>query len=170
MLHTTSVHRRGERNARQKVICVFHAPFTFPLQQRRLNFIRIFVPLPLQRPQKHKMSKTNCDRHRSALGLPSFLILVCGNDFTRPTGDINLNCPLYTKRPPETKTSTKIFVNCHFSFGDQHPLGGSLQKFHGVQQEELYEARRLQRDLPHIWADSRYAWWFQETNGAVATM
>jgi len=115
------------------------------------------------------MSKTNCDRHRSALGLPSFVILVCGNDFTRPTGDINLNCP-YTKRPPETKTSTKIFVICHFSFGDQHPLGGSLHKFHGVQQDELYEARRLQRDLPLIWADSRYAWWFQETNGAVATM
>jgi hypothetical protein len=38
------------------------------------------------------------------------------------------------------------------------PLGGSLQKFHGVQQEELYEARRLQPDLPLIWADSRYAW------------
>ncbi len=64
------------------------------------------------------MSKTNCDRHRSALGLPLFLILVFGNDFTRPTGDINLNRPLYTKRPPETKTSTRIFVICHFFFGD----------------------------------------------------
>src|SRR6266849_11209414 len=151
MLHTTSVHRRGELNARQKVICVFHAPFTFPLQQRPLNFIRIFVPLPLQRPQKHKMSKTNCDRHRSALGLPSFLILVCGNDFTRPTGDINLNCPLYTKRPPETKTSTEIFVICHFSFGDhsEAPLSNFMAS------EELYEARRRQRDLPLIWADNR---------------
>ncbi len=48
---------------------------------------------------------------------------VCGNDFTRPTGDINVNCLLYTKRPPETKTSTQIFVICHFSFGDQPPLG-----------------------------------------------
>ena len=82
------------------------------------SWARIFAPLPLQRPQKQKMSKTNCDGHRSALGLPSFLILVCGNDFTRPTEDINVNCPLYTKRPPETKTSTKIFVICHFSFGD----------------------------------------------------
>jgi len=90
--------------------------------------------------------------------LPSFLFLVCGNDFTRPTGDINVNCPLYTKRPPKTKTSTQIFVICHFSFGDQPPLGGSLQKFHGVQQEELCEARRRQRDLPLIWAaDSHYA-------------
>ena len=26
----TSVHRGGERNARQKVICVFHATFTMP--------------------------------------------------------------------------------------------------------------------------------------------
>src|SRR6266566_6174079 len=30
-------------------------------------------------------------------------------------------------------------------------------RFHGVQQEELREARRRQRDLPLIWADSRYA-------------
>jgi hypothetical protein len=99
------------------------------------------------------MSKTNCDGHRSALGLPSFLILVCGNDFTRPTEDINVNCPLYTKRPPETKTSTKIFVICHFSFGDYSEAPSS--SFHEVRQEELYEARRLQRDLPLIWADNR---------------
>ncbi len=84
----------------------------------------------------------------SALGLPSFLILVCGNDFIRPTGDINVNCPLYTKRPPETKTSTKIFVICHFSFGDNSEAPSS--SFHGVRQEELYEARRLRRNLPLI--------------------
>jgi hypothetical protein len=30
VLLNTSVHRRGERNARQKVICVFHATFTMP--------------------------------------------------------------------------------------------------------------------------------------------
>jgi hypothetical protein len=118
VLLNTSVHRRGERNARQKVICVFHVMFTFPHQKSRLNLNRIFAPLPLQRPQKQKMSKTNCDRYRSVPALPSFLFLVCGNDFTRPTGDIDVNCPLYTKRPPETKTSTKIFVICHFSFGD----------------------------------------------------
>jgi hypothetical protein len=91
VLLNTSVHRRGERNARQKVICVFHAKFTFPRQKSRLNLTRIFAPLPLQRPQKQKMSKTNCDRHRSVPALPSFLFLVCGNDFTRPTGDINVN-------------------------------------------------------------------------------
>src|SRR5437660_6176506 len=34
---------------------VFHAPFTFPRQKRALNLIRIFAPLPLQRPQKRKM-------------------------------------------------------------------------------------------------------------------
>jgi hypothetical protein len=34
---------------------VFHAPFTFPRQKRPLNLIRIFAPLPLQRPQKRKM-------------------------------------------------------------------------------------------------------------------
>src|SRR6267378_4782035 len=68
VLLNTSVHRRGERNARQKVICVFHATFTFPRQKSRLNLTGIFAPLPLQRPQKQKMSKTNCDLHRSALG------------------------------------------------------------------------------------------------------
>jgi len=47
-------------------------------------------------------------------------------------------------------------VVCHFFFGASL-LGDSLQKFHGVRQEELYEARRPQRDLPLIWADSRYA-------------
>src|SRR6266704_2744096 len=72
VLLNTSVHRRGERNARQKVICVFHATFTFPRQKSRLNLTRIFAPLPLQRPQKQKMSKTNYGRHRTALGFPSF--------------------------------------------------------------------------------------------------
>src|SRR6267378_1011745 len=43
VLLNTSVHRRGERNARQKVICVFHATFTFPRQKSRLNLTRIFA-------------------------------------------------------------------------------------------------------------------------------
>src|SRR6267143_2418720 len=72
VLLNTSVHRRSERNARQKVICVFHATFTFPRQKSRLNLTRIFAPLPLQRPQKQKMSKTNCDRHRSVPGFHRF--------------------------------------------------------------------------------------------------
>src|SRR6266481_5368313 len=87
--------------------------------QSEIESPRIFAPLPLQRPQKQTMQKTNCDRHRSELGLPSFLILAWGNDSTRPTGGINGNSPLYTKRPPERETSTKIFVICHFSFRNQ---------------------------------------------------
>jgi hypothetical protein len=53
------------------------------------------------------------------------------NGFTRPTGDINVNSPYIVRSPRERKTSRRIFVICHFSFGDR-PLGGSLQQFHGV--------------------------------------
>ena len=64
-------------------------------------------------------------------------------------GRYNGNSLLYTKRPPERKTSTKIFVIYHFSFGDQSTQG-SLHQFHGVRQEELHEARRLQHNLPFV--------------------
>ena len=53
------------------------------------------------------------------------------NGFTRPTGDINVNSPHILRGPAVRKTSRRIFVICHFSFGDR-PLGGSLQQFHGV--------------------------------------
>ena len=53
------------------------------------------------------------------------------NGFTRPTGDINVNSPYLLRGPRERTTSRRIFVICHFSFGDR-PLGGSLRHFHGV--------------------------------------
>jgi hypothetical protein len=55
VLLTLSTHPWVTRMVTEMVICVSHASVTFPNQKTRLNFIRIFVPLPIQRPQKQKM-------------------------------------------------------------------------------------------------------------------
>src|SRR6267143_2603476 len=51
--------------------------------------------------------------------------------FTGPTGNFNVSAPYTLRGPRERKSSRRIFVILHFSFGDR-PLGGSLQHFHGV--------------------------------------
>jgi len=68
---------------------------------------------------------------RARKGLQTFPRISIRNGFTRPTGDINVNSPLFTKRLSGEEIPRGIFVICHFSFGDR-PLGGSLQQFHGV--------------------------------------
>src|SRR6266699_6265260 len=75
----------------------------------------------------------SCTVHLSAPGKASkpFPRISVGNGFTRPTGDINVNSPHILRGPAVRKTSRRIFVIRHFSFGDR-PLGGSLQQFHGV--------------------------------------
>ena len=71
-------------------------------------------------------------RHLSASGKASkpFPRISIRNGFTT-TGDINVNSPYLLRGPRERKSSRRIFVICHFPFGDR-PLGGSLQQFHGV--------------------------------------
>src|SRR5204862_6886411 len=50
----------------------------------------------------------------------------------RAYGEYQRELPPHILRGPrERKSSRRIFVICHFSFGDR-PLGGSLQQFHGV--------------------------------------
>ena len=68
-------------------------------------------------------------RHLSAPGKASKPLprISIRNGFTRPTGDINVNSPLFTKRLSGEEIPRGIFVICHFSFGDR-PLGGSLQQ------------------------------------------
>src|SRR5580700_8957838 len=74
----------------------------------------------------------SCTVHLSAPGKASNLPRISiRNGITRPTGDINVSSPLFTKRLSGEEIPRGIFVICHFSFGDR-PLGGSLQHFHGV--------------------------------------
>jgi len=55
VLPTISPHPWVTQTVTGRVTCVFHAPVTFPRPKRPLNLIRIFTPLPLQRPQKQEM-------------------------------------------------------------------------------------------------------------------
>src|SRR6266566_6164248 len=75
----------------------------------------------------------SCTVHLSAPEKASkpFARISIRNGFTRPTGDINVNAPHILRGPREKRTSLKIFVICHFFFGDK-PTRGSLQQFHGV--------------------------------------
>src|SRR6266478_510196 len=41
------------------------------------------------------------------------------NGFTGPTGNFNVNIPYILRGPRQRKSSRRILVICHFSFGDQ---------------------------------------------------
>ncbi len=110
----------------RRVNGVFHAPFTFPRQKRALNFIGILAPLSLQRPQKQKSKRQIATSTVRVSGFHRFLILVCGpvresSAHLHPSKqlDISVNSPHILRGPPKRKTSLRIFVICHFSFGDQ---------------------------------------------------
>ncbi|SRR6266513_4255822 len=113
-------------------MCVFHAPVTFPLGSS---------PLYDYRGLRKKMQKTNCDRHRSALGLPSFLILVCGNGFTRPTGYINVNSPPYSKRPSRRENLTKNLCDLPLLFREPALSEAPSRSFMGSNRRSYADCR-----------------------------
>src|SRR6267378_2007210 len=50
------------------------------------------------------------------------------NGFTSPTGDINVNTPYLLRGLRERKSSWRIFVICHFSFGPTRRLPPAVPK------------------------------------------
>ncbi len=127
MLPTMSVYRRGERNAEPQgepcLSCTVH------LSPAEEGFEFHWDPRA-STPTQASETKNVKDKLRPApgefSGFHRFLILVCGpvlesSAHLHPSKqlDISVNFPHILRGPPKRQTSLRIFVICHFSFGDQ---------------------------------------------------